>query len=141
GVITLVRGARSWGDLLAKLGLAYLGGVCIAAIAAAELAVVGLAVGLLPLSLVAAFVLAAGVLRFTRRLEPRRATREERLWGSRLIGAAALGQTGLLLAVAGTALAVRPLGQWDGWGIWGMTARASSALRRACNPAIESHVY
>jgi hypothetical protein len=141
GVIGLLRGARSWRDLSAKAGLAYLAGLSFAGIAAAELAVVDVPLAPLPLAVVAALVLVAGLRRFTRGLEPRARAREHRLWGSRLIGAAALVQTGLLLGVAGTAFAVRPLWDWDGWAIWGFKARALYAFGGVSNPAFESHVY
>jgi hypothetical protein len=140
GVIGLVRAARSWRDLVAKLGLAYLAGMCIGGIAAAELAVVGVPLGPLPLTIVASIVLVAGLRRFMRGLEPRSA-HEARLWGSHLIGGAALVQTGLLLGVAGTAFAVRPLWEWDGWAIWGFKARALFAFGGVSNPAFESHAY
>jgi hypothetical protein len=141
GVIGFLRAARSWRDLAAKTGLAYLAGLCIAGIAVAELAVVDVPLGPLPLAVVAALVLVVGLQRFARGLEPRTTAREERLWGSRLIGAAALVQTGLLLGVAGTAFAVRPLWDWDGWAIWGFKARALYAFGGVSNPAFESHVY
>ena len=141
GVIGLLRLARSWRDLFAKAGLAYLAGLCIAGIAAAELAVVDVPLAPLLLGVVAAIVLVAGLRRLSRGLEPRTHAREQRLWGSRLIGVAALVQTGLLLGVAGTAFAVRPLWDWDGWAIWGFKARALYAFGGVSNPAFESHVY
>jgi hypothetical protein len=141
GVIGLLRLARSWRDLFAKAGLAYLAGLCIAGIAAAELAVVDVPLGPLPLTVAAALVLVLGLRRFALGLEPQAEAPEPRLWGSRLIGVAALVQTGLLLGVAGTAFAVRPLWDWDGWAIWGFKARALYAFGGVSNPAFESHLY
>ena len=141
GVIGLFRAAGNWADLVAKLGLAYLAGVCIAALAAAALAIVNVSIGPVTLALVAASVLVAGLVRFARGLAPAAPLEEARLWGSRVIGVAALLQTGLLLGVAGTAFAVRPFWEWDGWAIWGFKARALYALGGVSNPAFESHVY
>jgi hypothetical protein len=141
GTLGLFGSARTWGDLAAKAGLAYLAGACVVGVAAAEFAVVDVPLGAVPVVVVASIVFAVGLRRFARRLEPGKTEREERPWGSRLIGAAALVQTGLLLAVAGTAFAVRPLWEWDGWAIWGFKARALYAFGGVSNPAFESHVY
>ncbi len=141
GVIGLVRAARSWRELVSRLGLAYLAGICIVGIAAAELAVANVALGIPGLAVVATIILVAGLVRFARGLEPNVREDETCLWGSRLIGAAALVQTGLLLAVAGTAFAVRPLWEWDGWAIWGFKARALYAFGGVSNAAFESHAY
>ena len=70
GVIGLFRAAGNWADLVAKLGLAYLAGVCIAGLAAAELAIVNVSIGAVTLALVAASVLVAGLVRFARGLAP-----------------------------------------------------------------------
>jgi hypothetical protein len=141
GLIGFLRAARSWSELAAKLGLAYLTGVCVAGIAAAELAVADVPLRPVPLAVAAALVLGAGLVRFRRGLQPSGRRGEARLWGSRLIGAAALVQAGLLLGVAGSAFAVRPLWEWDGWAIWGFKARALYAFGGVSNPAFESHVY
>ncbi len=133
--------ARTWRELVAKLGLAYMAGLCVVGIATAELAIVDVPVGLLPIAIAALLVLVLGLRRFLRRREPSARTRAESLWGSRLIGGAALVQIGLLLGVAGTAFAVRPLWEWDGWAIWGFKARALYELGGVSNPAFESHVY
>jgi hypothetical protein len=138
GLCCWLRTARSWCELASQLGLAYLGGLCVATLLVAELAVVDVTVGVPALSALAGVVLLSGLRRFR---SERVTETEPRLWGSRLIGIAALAQTGLLLAVAGTAFAVRPLSEWDGWAIWGFKARALYGFGGVSNPAFESHVY
>src|SRR5579864_2986790 len=141
GAIAFLRAARSWRDLAAKLGLAYIAGVCIAGIAGAELAVANVPLGPVTLAVVVTAVFVVGLVRFARGLEPVATVGEARLWGSRAIGIAALVQTGLLLGVAGSAFAVRPSWEWDGWAIWGFKARALYAFGGVSNPAFESHDY
>src|SRR5438105_907513 len=133
GVIGLMRGARTWRELAARLGLAYLAGTCIAGIAAAELAVVNVTLGIPALAALATVTFVAGLVRFRRGIERAVPRDEARLWGSRVIGVAALVQTGVLLVVAGTAFAVRPLWEWDGWAIWGLKARALYAFGGVSN--------
>ena len=138
GVVCWLRTARTWRGLASHLGLAYLGGTCIATLLAAELAVLDVPFGVPALAVLAALTLLTGL----RRFRPDGVVEtERRIWGSRLIGAAALAQTGLLLSVAGTAFAVRPLWEWDGWAIWAIKARALFAFGGVSNPVFESHVY
>jgi hypothetical protein len=139
GIIALA--AHSWNELATKAGLAYLAGLGIAGIAAAELALVNVPLRPLPVAVVATIVLSVGLRRLARRAASARGPAEARLWGARVIGIAALVQTGLLLGVAGTAFAVRPLWEWDGWAIWAFKARALYAFGGVSNPAFESHVY
>ena len=138
GLVCWLRTARTWGELASQLGLAYIAGLCVATLLVAELAVVNVPVGVPALAVAAVLTLLTGL----RRFRPERISETEpRIWGSRLIGIAALVQTGLLLAVAGSAFAVRPLSEWDGWAIWGVKARALFAFGGISNPVFESHVY
>ena len=138
GLLCLFGSVRTWRELASQLGLAYLAGTCVATLLVAELAVADVAVGVPALAIVAAGVLVTGLRRFRTALVT---DDEPRLWGARLVGAAALVQTGLLLAVAGTAFAVRPLWEWDGWAIWAFKARALYAFGGVSHPPFESHVY
>jgi hypothetical protein len=112
--------------------------VCVSTLLATVLALVNVPLGVPAVAVLAAVALASGLRRFR---SEEVAASEPRIWGSRLIGVAALVQTGLLLSVAGSAFAVRPLWEWDGWAIWGLKARALYAFGGVSNPVFESHVY
>src|SRR5712691_8640910 len=116
-------------------------GMCVAGLLAAELALVGVPFGVAGLATAATVLVALGGRSFLRRRQRGRRHEPSGLWGARVIGAAALAQIGLLLGVAGSAFAVRPLVDWDGWAIWGLKARALFELGGVSNPVFTSHVH
>jgi Dolichyl-phosphate-mannose-protein mannosyltransferase len=124
-LLPLLRIARTRGELVARLGLAYIVGIAAAGILEAHLALAGVAIGipeLVVLTLVLGFfawrrarswpsdTLSLGVVRRRGPLD--------------FLGIAAFVLALVLLAHAARAFEVRPLIEWDGWAIWGMKARA-----------------
>jgi hypothetical protein len=119
---------RSWRELAARSGLAYLCGILIAGILAAHLALVGVGFGWVGLALLAAVSSGAGAwrLRDTERPHRRRPS-----W-------IALGGIVLLTALLveyARAFAVAPLNRYDAWAIWALKGHALYAFGSA-DPAV-----
>jgi hypothetical protein len=138
GLLPVLRIARTTGELLERLPLAYLVGVAATGILAAHLALISVPLGLVELVLLAALVLFVGYRRLGNAELPARAT--EPLW-SRLVGGAALLVAIVLLLQAWRAYEVRPLLEWDGWAIWGTRARALYEFGGATGPVFTSDAY
>jgi hypothetical protein len=117
GLLPLLGVARSWRELAARSGLAYLCGLVLTGIVAANLALIHVATGWIVLVLLAAALTAAGVWRL--RGSERPAWQQPHLVS--LAGAA------LLLAVLveyARAFAVAPLNRYDAWAIWALKGHA-----------------
>ena len=128
GLLPLLGAARSWTELWARSGLAWLCGLVTAGIVAANLALVRVSfgwIGLATLTVITA-VAAAWRLRGTHAPTVRRPT-----WLS-LAGAAIL--VGILVEY-GRAFAVAPLDRYDAWAIWALKGHALYAFGWA-DPAV-----
>jgi hypothetical protein len=142
GVVLLVGSAATARGLFPVLGLAYLAGIAVAGIVGAELALVDVAVGLPGIAALAALSLAAGVTRQRRAVTTELAgERPSGFGGGRAVAAACFVQLGLLLGVASTGFALRPIIDWDAWAVWGLKARALYELGGANNPVFFSPLY
>jgi hypothetical protein len=121
GLLPLLGAARSWAELWARFGLAWLCGLVTAGIVAANLALVHVSFGWVALSTLTVIAVAAGVwrLRSTERPTLRRPT-----WLS-LAGAATLVA---ILVEYGRAFAVAPLDRYDAWAIWALKGHALYAF-------------
>jgi hypothetical protein len=128
GVLPLLGVARSWRELVARSGLAYLCGILLAAIVATNLALVHVSFGWIGLALLAALSLVVGGLRLrgTERPVFRRPT-----WTA-LAGAAVLAA---LLVEYWRAFMVAPLNRYDAWAIWALKGHALYAFGWA-DPAV-----
>jgi hypothetical protein len=138
GLLPLLRVARTTGELLERLPLAYLSGVAATGILAAHLALISVPLGLVELVLLAAVTLFLGYRRLGYKSV--RARPAEPLW-SRLVEGAALLVAIVLLLQAWRAYEVRPLLEWDGWAIWGTRARALYEFGGATGPVFTSDAY
>ncbi|TML28019.1 MAG: hypothetical protein E6G26_07405 [Actinobacteria bacterium] len=121
GVLPWLGAARSWRQLVARCGLAYLCGLVVTGILAAHLALVHVSFGWLALALAAAVSVVSGAwhLRGTERpvwTRPR--------WPA--IGAAAA--LAAVLAEYARAFAVAPLNRYDAWAIWALKGHALYAF-------------
>jgi hypothetical protein len=128
GVLPWLGVARSWRQLVARSGLAYLCGLVVTGILAAHLALVHVAFGWLALSLAAAVSVLSGAwhLRGSERpvwTRPR--------WPA--LGAAAALVA--LLAEYARSFAVAPLDRYDAWAIWALKGHALYAFGWA-DPAV-----
>ncbi len=121
GLLPLLGIARSWRELVARSGLAYLCGIVLAGIVAAHLALVHVSVGWIGLSVLALASLAAGALRLrgSERPEWRRPG-----WFS----LAAVAALAAWLAECARAFAVAPLDRYDAWAIWALKGHALYAF-------------
>jgi hypothetical protein len=128
GVLPLLGVARSWRELVARSGLAYLCGIVIAAIVAAHLALVRVTFGWIGLALLAALAAAAGAwrLRGTERPLWRRPS-----W----IALGGIVSIAVVLVEYARAFAVAPLNRYDAWAIWALKGRALYAFGWA-DPAV-----
>jgi hypothetical protein len=128
GLLPLLGVARSWAELVARSGLAYLCGLVTTAIVAATFALVHVSVGWTGLAVLAAVSVTAGVLRLrgTERPAWRRPA-----WSSIAGGAALLA----VLVEYGRAFAVAPLNRYDAWAIWALKGHALYAFGWA-DPAV-----
>src|SRR6187200_3260802 len=137
GLLPVLRIARSWSSLVARLGLSYMVGVATVGIAASHLALASVALGLRELSIMAAVSLALGAWTLARWAEPSSfALRRPRAgW---IIAGGSLVATVVLLGQAARTFAVRPLLEWDGWAIWAMKARALWEFGGAFGPVFTS---
>ena len=121
GVLPLLGAARSWAELSARSGLAWLCGLVTAGIVAANLALVHVPFGWIGLATLTVLLTVAGAwrLRGTDRPVARRPT-----WLS-LAGAAIL--VGILVEY-GRAFDVAPLDRYDAWAIWALKGHALYAF-------------
>jgi hypothetical protein len=128
GLLPLLGVARSWRELVARSGLAYLCGILLAGIVAANLALVHVSFGWIGLGLLAALSLVVGGLRLrgTERPVVRRPT-----WTA-LAGTAVLVA---LLVEYWRAFIVAPLNRYDAWAIWALKGHALYAFGWA-DPAV-----
>jgi len=117
GLLPWLGVARSWRDLAARAGLAYLCGLVATGVLAANLALVHVSVGWVALAVFAVAVAGSGWwrLRGTRRPSWRRPS-----WVT-LAGVALLAG---LLVEYGRAFAIAPLNRYDAWAIWAIKGHA-----------------
>ena len=134
GLLPLLGIARSWRDLVARSGLAYLCGIVLAGIVAAHLALVHVSVGWIGLSVLALASLAAGALRLrgSERPEWRR---------PRWFSLAAVAALAAWLAECARAFAVAPLDRYDAWAIWSLKGHALYAFGWADPTLFAGHEY
>lgn len=121
GALPLLGVARSWRQLVARSGLAYLGGIVLAGIVAANLALVRVSFGWTGLAVLASISLAAGGWRLRRTERP---VWRRPHWPT-LLGVAAILA---LLIEYGRAFAVAPLNRYDAWAIWALKGHALYAF-------------
>jgi hypothetical protein len=117
GLLPLIGVARSWRELVARSGLAYLCGILLAALIAANLALVRVSFGWIGLTVLAALSLVAGGLRLRGTERP---TLRRPSW-------AALAGSAVLLAIVveyWRAFVVAPLNRYDAWAIWALKGHA-----------------
>jgi hypothetical protein len=128
GALPLLGVARSWRELVARSGLAYLCGILLASIVAANLALVHVSFGWIGLAVLAALSLVVGCarLRGTERPVVGRPT-----WTA-LAGIAVLVA---LLVEYWRAFIVAPLDRYDAWAIWALKGHALYAFGWA-DPAV-----
>ena len=141
GLLPILRIARTWGEVLARLPLAYLLGVAATAIVAAHLALIEVPLGLAELVVLAGIVLLVAWrrLRGTPASDDLPLAREPG-W-STAVGAAALVLCAVLLVHAWRTFELRPLLEWDGWAIWGTRARALYEFGGATGPVFTTQEY
>ncbi len=128
GALPLLGVARTWRQLVARSGLAYLCGIVIAGIVAANLALVRVSFGWTGLTVLASVSLAAGGWRLRQSERPVWRRPE---WIT-LVGIAAIVA---LLVEYGRAFAVAPLNRYDAWAIWALKGHALYAFGWA-DPAV-----
>jgi hypothetical protein len=117
GVLPLLGITRSWRELTARAGLAYLCGLILAGIVAANLALVRVSFGWLGLSLLAVVNVVAGFSRLRGTERP--------VW--RRPGWVPVAGSVALLALFveyGRAFGVAQLDRYDAWAIWALKGRA-----------------
>ena len=128
GLLPLLGVARSWRELAARSGLAYLCGLVLTGIVAANLALIHVATGWIVLALLAAALTATGVWRLRGTELP--AWRRPHLLA--ITGAAVV--LAVLVEYA-RAFAVAPLNRYDAWAIWALKGHALYSLGWA-DPAV-----
>jgi hypothetical protein len=121
GALPLLGVARSWRELVARSGLAFLCGLAISGLVAANLALVHVSFGWIGLALLALGSLAAGGLRLRGTERP---VLRPPAWPA-LAGVAALAA---ILVEYGRAFAVAPLNRYDAWAIWALKGHALYAF-------------
>ena len=128
GLLPWLRVARSWRELVARSGLAYLCGLVLTGIAAAHLALIHVAFGWIALSLLTAVLAVSGAwhLRGTER-----PTWTRPHWAVVVVVAAFAA----LIAEYARAFAVAPLNRYDAWAIWALKGHALYAFGLA-DPAV-----
>ncbi len=121
GLLPWLGVARSWRQLLARCGLAYLCGLVVVGILAAHLALVHVTFGWPALALVASVSAVSGAwhLRGNERPEWTR---------PRWPALAAVGALTALLVEYARAFAVAPLNRYDAWAIWALKGHALYAF-------------
>ena len=140
GLLPLLRIARTRGELLARLPLAYLAGTAATGIVAAHLALIEVPLGLAELVVLAGIVLLLGLRRLRGADAVAVRLDRDETW-STAIGGAALLVAGVLVAHAWRTYEVRPPLEWDGWAIWGTRARALYEFGGATGPAFTTDAY
>jgi len=128
GVLPLLGIARSWGELFARSGLAYLCGLVLVGVLSAELALVHLSFGWGGLLILAATSVAFAVWRLRGTARPR----WRRPSWIDLAGFTALAG---LVVEYGRAFRVAPLDRYDAWAIWALKGHALYSFGWA-DPAI-----
>jgi hypothetical protein len=128
GLLPLLGVTRSWAQLLARSGLAWLCGIAAAGMVAANLALVHAAFGWLELAVLATVAVAAGAWRL-------RGTERPTLTRPTWLSVAGVTVLGLILADYGRAFAVAPLNRYDAWAIWALKGHALYAFGWA-DPAV-----
>jgi hypothetical protein len=121
GILPLLGVARSWRELLARSGLAYLCGIVIAGVVAAHLALVRVSFGWIGLAVLAALSAAAGAWRL-------RGTELPRWQRPGWITLAGIALIAAVLVEYGRAFAVAPLNRYDAWAIWALKGHALYAF-------------
>jgi hypothetical protein len=141
GLLPILRIARTWAEVLARLPLAYLLGVACASIVAAHLALIEVPLGLAELVVLAGLVLLVAWrrLRGTATSDSLLLAREP-AW-STAVGAVAFVLCAVLLVHAWRTFEIRPLLEWDGWAIWGTRARALYEFGGATGPVFTTQEY
>jgi hypothetical protein len=117
GLLPLLGVTRSWRELVARSGLAYLCGLVLAGIVAANLALVRVSFGWIGLFVLAVLTASVGTWRLRGSERP--------VW--RRPGWIPLAGSAVLLAVFveyERAFAVAPLDRYDAWAIWAFKGRA-----------------
>jgi hypothetical protein len=136
GLLPLLGLARTPGQLLARLPLAYAVGLVATGVAGAELALVHVPVGWALLAVLAVASLALGL----RRLEWTPAGRPP----ARVRELPALALLAVVLVFIGAAarlFAVKPLWEVDGWMIWGLKAHALYEFGHPISPIFTDRPY
>jgi hypothetical protein len=121
GLLPWLGAARSWRQLVARCGLAYLCGLVATGILAANLALVHVSFGWLALALTAAVSVMSGAWHLRGSERP---VRPRPNWPA--VGAAA-ALTAVLTEYA-RAFAVAPLNRYDAWAIWALKGHALYAF-------------
>jgi hypothetical protein len=121
GLLPLLGIARSWRELVARSGLAYLCGTVLAGVVAANLALVHVSFGWIALVVLASVSVAAGGRRLWRSERP---VARRPVW-STLAGSAAVLA---ILVEYGRAFLVAPLNRYDAWAIWALKGHALYAF-------------
>jgi len=121
GLLPVLGVVRSWRQLVARSGLAYLCGIVVAGIVAANLALVRVSFGWIGLGVLAAVSGAAGAWRLRGSERP---VWDRPGWVS-VAGVAALVA---VLVEYGRAFAVAPLNRYDAWAIWALKGHALYAF-------------
>ena len=121
GALPWLGAARSWRQLVARCGLAYLCGLVLTGILAAELALAHVSFGWLALALTAAVSIASGAWHLRGSERP---VRPRPSWPA--VGAAAA--LAALVAEYARAFAVAPLNRYDAWAIWALKGHALYAF-------------
>jgi hypothetical protein len=121
GLLPWLGVARSWRQLVARCGLAYLCGLVAVGILAAHLALVHVTFGWLALALVASISVVSGAWHLRGSERP--------VWtGPRWPALAAAAGLAALLAEYARAFAVAPLNRYDAWAIWALKGHALYAF-------------
>jgi hypothetical protein len=123
GALPLLGVAKTWRELLARSGIAYMCGIVIAGIVAANLALVHVSFGWTGLGVLAAILVTAGGQRLRRTERP--------VWRRLRPGWVTLAGIALVTAVLieyGRAFAVAPLNRYDAWAIWALKGHALYAF-------------
>ena len=117
GTLPLLGVARSWRELLARCGLAYICGLVVVGIVSAHLALLHVSTGWIGLSVLAAGALAILVWRL-------RGTGPARFARPGWVDLAGLAGFAAVVADYARAFRVAPLNRYDAWAIWALKGHA-----------------